>query len=304
MDEKRFMKMLSDKDFFNLKKMQYKYSSEDVEEMLVLLNSTMYKPLPINDFVGNALVYLPNMLQLNLNAVKLLQIPLRDKTGFGLQAMEEEIYATLAIENIEVSRDGVQRILQGYAPANDDEKYIYGMKKGLEFISNTENKISEENLHSLYQLAIENYLTDDSRLPEGQFYRNDKVYIAGNSLDGNVEHQGLSHERLPDYMGNLIAFINADDGMNALLKATAIHFYIGYIHPYFDGNGRTARLVHLWYLVQKGYSTVVARPFSSYINETRKKYYDAFIVVEENAKISERIDVTSFLLYFIEKITG
>lgn len=302
MDAKQFTKMLSDKDFSNLKKMQYKYSASDVKEMLTLLIATMHEKLPIKDFEGGSLVYLPNNLQVNLNAVKSLLTPCGSQAVYGLQAMEEEIHSTLTIENIESSRDSIRKILEGYAPANDSEERIYGMKKGLEFISDTANIITEKSLYRLYQLTVGNYLTDDSRLPEGQFYRNDTVYIVGKNPDGSAEHQGLPQEKLSSYMGNSIAFINADDGMNDLLKAAAIHFYIGYIHPYFDGNGRTARLVHLWYLVQRGYSAAMFTPFSSYINESRKKYYDAFSLVEENAAISKKVDITPFLSYFIENV--
>lgn len=43
-------------------------------------------------------------------------------------------------------------------------------------------------------------------------------------------------------MKSLIDFINDDDDINDLIKATIIHLYIAYVHPYFDGNGRTVRL--------------------------------------------------------------
>ena len=52
-------------------------------------------------------------------------------------------------------------------------------------------------------------------------------------------------------MGELVRFIHEDSDSNDLLKAALIHFYIAYLHPYFDGNGRMARLMHLWYLVQQ-----------------------------------------------------
>ena len=42
-------------------------------------------------------------------------------------------------------------------------------------------------------------------------------------------------------MGSLIAFANEQDNINDLIKAAIIHFYIAYMHPYFDGNGRIAR---------------------------------------------------------------
>ena len=88
----------------------------------------------------------------------------------------------------------------------------------------------------------------------------------------NVEHTGIGWEKLTDYMGDLIGFIQDKTPMNDLLKAALIHFYIAYLHPYFDGNGRMARLLHLWYLVQQGYSSALFIPLSEYVNKSRKGY--------------------------------
>lgn len=68
----------------------------------------------------------------------------------------------------------------------------------------------------------------------------------------------------------LIEFINTDDGINDLVKAAIVHFYFAYVHPYFDGNGRTARLMHLWFLIQKGYQSVLFIPFSGLIEKAAK----------------------------------
>ena len=103
-------------------------------------------------------------------------------------------------------------------------------------------------------------------------------------------------------MGELVRFIHEESDSNDLLKAALIHFYVAYLHPYFDGNGRMARLMHLWYLVQQGYSSALFVPLSEYVNKSRKGYYDAYTLVEENAHISGVLDVTPFLVYFIENI--
>ena len=71
---------------------------------------------------------------------------------------------------------------------------------------------------------------------------------------------------------------------------------------YFDGNGRMARLMHLWYLVQQGYSSALFVPLSEYINKSRKGYYDVYTLVAENARISGMLDATPFLVYFIEHV--
>lgn len=58
----------------------------------------------------------------------------------------------------------------------------------------------------------------------------------------------------------------------------------------------------MWYLIQKGYETTLFIPFSNYIEKSRKKYYDAYTLVEENSKLSGVLDITPFLLYFTENV--
>ena len=103
-------------------------------------------------------------------------------------------------------------------------------------------------------------------------------------------------------MKSLMAFIQAEDDLNDLVKAAIIHFYLAFVHPYFDGNGRMARMLHLWFLIQKGYQSALFIPFSSQIEKSRKAYYDAYTIIEENKKFSGKIDVTPFVLYIIEDV--
>ena len=124
------------------------------------------------------------------------------------------------------------------------------------------------------------------------------MYVIG----AKVEHTGFPWQALPERMGELVAFIHEESEINDLLKAALIYFYMAYLHPYFDGNGRMARLMHLWYLVQQGYSSALFVPLSEYINKSRKGYYDAYTLVEENATISGMLDTTPFLAYFIENV--
>lgn len=298
MDAGLFTKMLSDKSLMDLKKMQYRYSAEAVSAMLFFLKQTMYKSLPLQDFKGAALVYLENAAQLRMSAYKTLFLMHNSADAYGLQAMEEEIHSTLIIENIHSSRQSIRRILNGYAPQDEMENRILGMKKGLDFISDTFNKITEENIFRLYSLTVGDFLEENDRLLPGQFYRHDNVFIVG----GKVEHQGLAPEKIPERMAQLVKFSGSDTGMNDLLKAGMIHFYVAYLHPYFDGNGRMARLMHLWYLVQQGYSSALFIPFSSYINKSKNAYYKAYTLIEKNYEISSLIDVTPFLVYLVENV--
>lgn len=298
MDAALYAKMLSDKSVLDLKKLKYKFPEADIGGFIALLKYSVYQAIPIPDFDGHNLVYMANAAQVRMHAMKQLLTPQSTNETFGLKAMEEEIASSLTIESIDFSRDSVRRILNGYAPADESESRIYGMKKGLEFISNPDNPITEENLYALYDMAIGQYLPEEDKLKSGNFYRHDSVFTVGQEL----EHTGLPHEKLPQYMSRLITFINMESEMNDLLKAAAIHFYLAYLHPYFDGNGRMARLVHLWYLRRQGYSSALFIPFSSYIERSRNEYYKAYSLAEGNAKISGVMDITPFLVYFTQHV--
>ena len=301
MDAIKFSKMLSDKHIVDFKKLKYKYP-DDFDEFVEILKSSYYEKLPIKDFKGNSIVYLNSCTGVNLDAVKLLYTS--QNSAYGTKALEEEIVATSAIESIDFNRDSVRNIMKGLVPKDEEENRIFGLKQGFEFISHKENKITEENIFKLYMMAIGNFLDDESKPKQGNFYRHDTVYV----MSDRVEHSGIDHKKLPEYMKSFIEFANESDNINDLLKATMLHFYIAYLHPYFDGNGRMARLIQMWFLIQKGYESTLFVPFSSYVEKSRRKYYDAYTLVEENYKLSGVIDITPFLIYFTqnvyEKMTG
>ena len=147
-------------------------------------------------------------------------------------------------------------------------------------------------------LSIGEFLDEESKLQSGCFYRNDSVFVVSDKL----EHSGIDYRKLPVYMREFVKFINEDNIEDDLIKASVIHFYFAYLHPYFDGNGRMARFLHLWFLIQKGYKTTLFVPFSSYIQKSKNEYYNAFTLVEENYKISGVTDVTPFVKYFADNV--
>lgn len=123
--------------------------------------------------------------------------------------------------------------MAGYAPGDESENRIYGIKKGLEFIGKPANTITEDNIYQLYEVAVGGFLPEEDRLLPGHHYRHDAVYIVGEK----VEHTGLNREQLSEYMGDPVSFIHESTPMNDLIKAALIHFYIAYLHPYLEKNG-------------------------------------------------------------------
>ncbi len=296
MDVKKYFEIKNDKSFYDFKKMHYKYKG-DFDEFCQIQRDFDTECLPIKDFSGNNLTFIRNKVDIKESVIRLMSY--RQAEGdYGIKYAEEEIIATNRIENINFNRKSVRDILKGMAPADEAENRILGRKKGLEFIADTSNKITEENLYRLYNITVGDFLSEEEKLLPGSFYRHDSVYITG----ATPVHAGINHTKLPEYMENFIDFINREDGMNIFVKAAVVHFYMAYLHPYFDGNGRMARIVHLWYLVQQGYSMALFIPFSSLLEKDRNRYYKAFDLVEENRKFCGSIDVTAFAEYFNENV--
>ena len=297
MDASVFAKMLSDPGRLDLRKIGYKYGQENLQEFLALLKQFFYQELPLHDFDGNSMVYLDKAVQIPLSAACVLLTPQQSDRLYGTKAMAEEILSTLRIEQIDTSRESVRRILSVQVPRNDEEHRIYGMKQGLEFIADRSHAITEENLFRLYQMTIGDFLPEDRLLP-GHWYRHDGVTV----IDGKTEHIGLPWQKLPAYMKELVAFAAEKAAQNDLTKAAILHFGLAYLHPYFDGNGRMARLLNLWYLVQQGYSSALFVPMSRFVEESCARYYKAYTRVEQNQQISGVLDVTPFLVYFAESV--
>ena len=295
LDIKIFTTLLQDKHFPDYEKMQHKYPA-DFSAFLQTLQELYQKNLPLADFSGKPITLLEAASAVKMQTLKLL---LREQDRvFGMRAAEEEILATCAIENIDFSRDSVRNILKGYAPVDEQENRILGLKNGLAFIADVSNRITEENLHRLYCMTVGDFLDAENRLLPGCFYRHDSVYV----VSDHVDHAGLDSKKVPQYMNALFDYINTDDDTDDLTKAAVIHFYFAFVHPYFDGNGRMARLLHLWFLVQKGYRSVLFVPFSNCIEKSRKAYYDAFSLVEKNKRFTGQLDVTPFVRYFNEYV--
>lgn len=115
MEVLQFAKMLADESLFDLERMKLKYSEAEFKEFLSLLKETEYVELPLPDFRGGKVVYIDRFARIDSNAAKILCAP-RGCGGDDLRAAEEEIYAALQIDNIEVPRESVRAVMSGAAP--------------------------------------------------------------------------------------------------------------------------------------------------------------------------------------------
>ncbi len=97
---------------------------------------------------------------------------------------------------------------------------------------------------------------------------------------------------------NLEAFINADDGIDPLLKVGVIHHQFESIHPFYDGNGRIGRILILLYLI---FTKKLSKPvlfLSSYILSQRKWYYASF------HRLDEKVIFDDIIIYILRGIAA
>ena len=107
-----------------------------------------------------------------------------------------------------------------------------------------------------------------------------------------------SHDEIVELMKNLERFIN-DDSMSdvdLLVKMALIHFQFETIHPFYDGNGRTGRIINILYLVLKGLLDIPVLYLSRYIIHNKDKYYELLQVTRETGQWEQ------WLLYILEGV--
>lgn len=88
-------------------------------------------------------------------------------------------------------------------------------------------------------------------------------------------------------MGNLIDFIHANDGLDPLLRMAITHHQFESIHPFYDGNGRTGRILNLLMLQREGLLDLPVLYLSRYITTTKPDYYRLLQTVREQDRWAE-----------------
>ena len=203
-----------------------------------------------------------------------------------ISRLTSELDGTLRIEGVNTTRRQMIDIYNGLKKELDSNDIIIrNMIKGIEYISN-KPAFNKENLLKLYNILSQDSLTEETKL-DGEFYRLDKVYVG--------DHEGCPADKIDESMNGFFAFVNNEiDKRNFYLPFIA-HFYVLYIHPYYDFNGRTARMVSLWISLLSDIHMLLPTYISEAINDDKNNYYKAI----DNSRFSNN-DITYFLTYLID----
>ena len=202
-----------------------------------------------------------------------------------------EIEGTLSIEAVYTTRKRIEELEDGKRlPKEKNDFIIKNMIYGIDFIFKKPD-FNKDNLLNLYKILTDGCLEDNYKLHDNDYYRYDEVEVDN--------YNGCFHTEISKCMDSLFKFIN--DGLNNKLNIPKFllphiaHYYIVYIHPYFDYNGRTARMVSYWINLLLG--EVNFPILSEAIDDSKEEYYASL----RNSRNANN-DITYFLIYIFKSL--
>lgn len=178
----------------------------------------------------------------------------------------QEAQSNSEIENIVTTQDALLRHrLQpedSDAASKEVARYVEATRVGLERVR--ERELLTSNTIVAIQAELERSDAGFRSVP-GTVLRNERT--------GEVVSEPPSPEQLPAMMGELERFLNEPQGIDPLVSMALAHHRFESIHPFYDGNGRTGRIVNILYLVKEGLLDMPSLYLSRYINQTKDDYY-------------------------------
>jgi Fic family protein len=213
------------------------------------------------------------------------------------EAIIKGTHASTAIEGNPLTLSEVEILSKGrnVFALEKEKREVLNYINVLEHINRyiDKNKITERSILRLHKDLIKGTL--DNHKFEGK-YRDIQVFV-GNRFTGEIHFTPPSVDNVSKMMKGLIKWINdkETDKLNPPVAAGIIHYQIVYIHPFIDGNGRTARALATLILVLKGYNINRYFTLDDYYNGDRKAYYNALRVADISAN-----DLSGWLEYFLE----
>ena len=217
--------------------------------------------------------------------------------------LEKGVIASTAIEGNSIGEELAREIIEGRKHAPESQKY---MEQEIENVLKASNGIlarieEEEDLPDLTieQIKEFNRIVLEKlpgRKAEGGVIRGYSVLV------GNV-YRGAPCEECEFLLKRLTGWLASGDFVVAeelrlacgFIKAIVAHIYFVWIHPFGDGNGRTARLIELYLLLQAGFPAPSAHLLSDYYNKTREEYYEELRRLSSDK--SRGYDLTPFIRY-------
>jgi len=231
----------------------------------------------------------------------ILNSPLIPKWEVSLrrEAIIHSAHSSTSIEGNRLSLEQVSKLAQGreITATRKDKQEVLNY---LDVLRNIEklvksNAITTNDIFKMHRLVTKDTL---ERSEDCGAFRT-RYVVVGNRVTGEVFFRPPKNEDVPTLVQDLVAWLNSDNAkeLDPVLEAGITHYEFVRIHPFVDGNGRTARVLATWILYKRGFDTKQFFALDDYYDSDRPAYYRTLQSVNQAT-----LDLTKWLEYFVEGV--
>ena len=217
---------------------------------------------------------------------------------YVLGSVVDEIRASSDIEGVYSTRREVKDVMNGAMQSARFSSIVGKYKILLEDFTQI-NFFTCEDIRNFYDAFIHSEVISDkpNYKLDGMLFRKDSVDVTAPS--GKTVHRGVNPETKLIEMLNVALEVLNNSEIPLLVRIAVFHYLFAYVHPFYDGNGRTARFISSYFLTTRFHKLIGLR-LSVVIKKNRKRYYELF---EETNSEWNCGDLTPFVVGFIKIIS-
>lgn len=260
-------------------------------------------PIKIHENVGfifntNEITKLLVKIYKTINKINLLRthLPNIAINSYIIKSLKDEIALTNEIEGVRSTRKEIEDAIDSIK--NDKSARFKGLvDKYFKLISNEIIPLNNcKDIRTIYDALVLPEIEKEN-LPDGILFRKEPVQVV--SATQKEKHRGIMPEsKIIESLDLCLDFLKNDD-IDSLIKISAFHYLFGYIHPFYDGNGRTSRFISS-YLIKNELDILLALKLSYTVKNNINKYYKAFDVCNDR---KNKGDITFFVVTFLELLS-
>ena len=177
-----------------------------------------------------------------------------------------------------------------------DKQELKNYLSVLEYIESkeTDPKITEKHVFDIHSIVTHKILSKGLQ----NKYRD--LQNAVYDQDGTIQYMPPESKDVSIFLKDLIKYINTQTDISILIRAALLHHWFVIIHPFIDGNGRTARAITQMFLYQQGFNTKKYFSLEEYYDSDLQNYYKAIHIGSNFYDVQEKgIESTHFIEYFL-----
>lgn len=226
------------------------------------------------------------------------ELPPVAQKQFINECIVEELYNTNDLEGIRSTKEEIARSTRNIKLSRGSNNRFDSMIKS--YMSLLFKKVTLPK-HPLDIRKIYDDITkgeiEEQELPDGDIFRKEPSYVLKKSGSGKVIHQGMTPEsKIIEQIELLLKFMNNNNEIPTLIKVAIGHYYYGYLHPFYDGNGRTSRFISSLYLSEI-LGDISTLSLSRGCNKNKKKYMESFEITNS---MRNRGEMNGFIETFLD----